>query len=659
MPLSLAVGLRDLWMLENRMDHWSAGEWQSGMKIVLSKIWGKASEQLWVGKSPVVIEEGGLIEEGAKRRANREYIPSDIPYLLWSQAQGYTNKGLIMMKKAQDIVRHAEEQLTWNGDEWGGRESESRSKGTKKYEDTMQQEIACRVASLLKGRSLLLSEWMVYMEHHGLEKESNWLAGIQLAYLNGRIDLTASIAPPSRGGLRRRTASSHCRRCGSVAMKATRCASCGSDACTYCEACLAMGRSRSCALLLRGAHRACPADGALAAPSSGGRQDLAPVDADPMGRWGLSPAQREAASAALRFLEEPPSVGGGSWWRRRKERVTPARFLLWAVTGAGKTEMIFPLLSAVLQRGGRALVATPRRDVVLELAPRIAAVFPDTPPVVLYGGSPERWTAGRLVLATTHQLLRFHQSFDLVIIDELDAFPYHNDPMLAFAAEQSCKPQGKFIYLSATPPVQMQLAVRRGALAHVKVPARYHGHPLPVPTRIEIPPLQQCLRHAKLPVVLRKIIEKSTERGAQLFIFVSRIHQIESLVNRLRQVIPPHIRIEGTSSKDERRAEKVLAFRAGEIQILITTTILERGVTVPRSDVIILDADGSLFDEASLVQMAGRAGRSASDPAGQVTFYSPEWTNAQRGAIRQIRRMNRIARRKGYLHELNTSRARL
>lgn len=72
-------------------------------------------------------------------------------------------------------------------------------------------------------------------------------------------------------------------------------------------------------------------------------------------------------------------------------------------------------------------------------------------------------------------------------------------------------------------------------------------------------------------------------------------------------------------------------------------------MTVPRSDVYILDADSSLFDEASLVQMAGRAGRSSEDPAGRVIFASSQWTLSQKLAVNQIKAMNRIAGKHGYL----------
>ncbi|MNM96529.1 Transcription-repair-coupling factor [compost metagenome] len=316
--------------------------------------------------------------------------------------------------------------------------------------------------------------------------------------------------------------------------------------------------------------------------------------------------------------------------------------------------MIFPLLRYVLDQGGRALVATPRRDVVLELAPRIAKAFPDEPLAVLYGGSTQRWEESRLVLATTHQLLRYHRAFDLVIIDELDAFPYHNDPMLAYAAEHSCKPDGSFIFLSATPPKLLQRAAVSGRLPHAKVPARFHGHPLPVPRHVEAESVERCLNKRRLPSQLLKALRQSVERGAQVFVFVSRIRHIEPLAAVIQAALGSGIPVEGTSSQDVYRSDKVLAFRSGQVRVLLTTTILERGVTVPRSDVFILDADSGLFDEASLVQMAGRAGRSKEDPNGNVIFASSQWTASQRGAIRQIKQMNRIARHNGYLYSSNT-----
>lgn len=484
----------------------------------------------------------------------------------------------------------------------------------------------------MAGRALLAGEVEALLAEVSGDT-GDWRSAAQLGVLLGRLRLEAGLAQPAPGSapgwLRRRAMAPRCRRCGSEARSRTACAACGSAACAYCEACLAMGRSRACTLLLHGAA------GSAVRGTAGG----SPTGA--LGRWGLSAAQSAAAGAALRFLAEPPAGGSAG----------PARFLIWAVTGAGKTEMIFPLLQSILDAGGRVLVAAPRRDVVLELAPRLSKAFPEETVVTLYGGSPDRWKRGSITLATTHQLLRFKRAFDLVVIDEIDAFPYHNDPMLDYAAKGACKIGGKYIYLSATPPTPLQREAAAGRLPHAKVPARFHGHPLPVPQKLKILTVNRCLQEKKLPPLLVRSLSASLSRGAQVFLFVSRIKHIAPILELLRKAIT-NMPIEGTSSIDPERTSKVMAFRNREIRLLVTTTILERGVTVPKSDVFILDADSELFDEAALIQMAGRAGRSKDDPAGRVVFAAPQWTRSQSTAVRQIKAMNRIARKGGYLRSV-------
>ncbi|AIQ76854.1 helicase-related protein [Paenibacillus sp. FSL L8-0323] len=611
LPLSWAVKLRDSFKQRSVMSTWAIKEWGQYINRMLE---AELREEK---------EAGGLWE---------------------SQ---WLNDGIFIWKPNKSSF--GIEQDNKKNERYCGSEKKGFDSGLLEFDSE-------QLLRAVAGRSLLEPEVEALLAEELPELGGCWRQAAQLAHLQGRLLLTAAVgsAPPAAHGARARQlpagagvmmraaarlphilrrgavarrAVSRCLRCGSVPTGRTVCAACGLMGCAYCEACLALGRSRACALLLRSA--ALPAVRCTAA--------LDPAAA--AGRWGLSPAQAGAAGTALGFLAEP---------RKRSASTCPERFLLWAVTGAGKTEMIFPLLEAVLAAGGRALVATPRRDVVLELAPRLARAFPAEDIAVLYGGSADRWVSGRLTLATTHQLLRFHQGFDLVIIDELDAFPYHNDPMLAYAAEQACKVDGSSIYLSATPPQEMQRLVRLGKLPHARVPVRFHGHPLPIPQHLNMPSVLTCLKRGSMPRSLIQNLRKSLNRKAQIFLFVSRIAHIEGLLVLLRRSFPGVV-IEGTSSKDSFRAEKVTAFRNRIISLLVTTTILERGVTVPRSDVFILDADSGLFDEASLVQMAGRAGRSKDDPDGHVVFASPQWSRSQRGAIAQIRTMNIIAHRQGYI----------
>jgi competence protein ComFA len=423
--------------------------------------------------------------------------------------------------------------------------------------------------------------------------------------------------------------------------------------CAYCEECLTMGRIRQCSVIIRG--KPVVKESGDRDLKAGRQERLGTIKEPDWERWGLSPAQREAAGAGVQFLRatmvEGTPQSGQSEQSGLYEKPRPLpRFLIWAVTGAGKTEMIFPMIEHELANNRQVLIATPRKDVVLELAPRLRRAFPEYSVVSLYGGSEERWGRGQVTLATTHQLMRFYQAFDLVIIDELDAYPYHNNPMLIHAAEEVCKRSGRYVLLSATPPTVMQKDAARGTLPNVRVPVRYHRHPLPVPRRLVLPQVDQILKRGQIPGKLKEALADSLRRGAQVFVFVPRIAWVEPLVRLLSRAFPDYA-VKGTSSKDEHRRESVQGFRDRAFSLLVTTTILERGVTVPKSDVFILGADAALFDEASLVQMAGRAGRSKDDPAGRVFFGSKEWTASQLRAIDQIRHMNRLAAGKGYLLE--------
>ena len=50
------------------------------------------------------------------------------------------------------------------------------------------------------------------------------------------------------------------------------------------------------------------------------------------------------------------------------------------------------------------------------------------------------------------------------------------------------------------------------------------------------------------------------------------------------------------------------------IPLLLTTTILERGVTFPNIDVAVIGAEDAIFTESALVQIPGRAGEKQGSP---------------------------------------------
>ncbi len=90
--------------------------------------------------------------------------------------------------------------------------------------------------------------------------------------------------------------------------------------------------------------------------------------------------------------------------------------------------------------------------------------------------------------------------------------------------------------------------------------------------------------------------------------------------------------------------------RAEAYNCLLSTTILERGVTFRDIDVLVLGAEDAVFTESSLVQIAGRVGRHRDYPSGSVCFAHYGYTKAMKRACRQIKRMNQRARKGGLLH---------
>lgn len=126
--------------------------------------------------------------------------------------------------------------------------------------------------------------------------------------------------------------------------------------------------------------------------------------------------------------------------------------LVHAVTGAGKTEMIYQVVAKVINRGGAVCLASPRIDVCLELYKRLQDDFACE--ISLLHGESEPYFRTPLVVATTHQLLKFYQAFDLLIVDEVDAFPYVDNPTLYHAVKNSVKENGLRIFL--TPHLKMK-----------------------------------------------------------------------------------------------------------------------------------------------------------------------------------------------------------
>ncbi|MGN1279510.1 MAG: DEAD/DEAH box helicase [Limosilactobacillus sp.] len=317
--------------------------------------------------------------------------------------------------------------------------------------------------------------------------------------------------------------------------------------------------------------------------------------------------------------------------------------LLWAVTGAGKTEMMFKGLAHALERGERLAVASPRVDVCLELYPRLQAAFQNTSMVLLHGRQEKPYRYAQLTVCTTHQLLRFYHAFDNLIIDEVDAFPFAANAALLFASGQAVKKRGGCLYLTATPGPILLRQVKRGQLTVSYLPLRYHGHLLP---RIHLrlaPTWRRGVQRGRLPESLLGQLRRTLRAHLRFLLFVPHVADLPAVAAVLRDALPQSSFVT-VHAADPERLEKVQGMRDGRYDFLVTTTIMERGVTFPEIDVFVLGADDPVFSSSALVQIAGRAGRSQSRPTGMVCFWIAGQCRRVRAAVRQVDFMNRKGR---------------
>jgi len=308
--------------------------------------------------------------------------------------------------------------------------------------------------------------------------------------------------------------------------------------------------------------------------------------------------------------------------------------LIHAVTGAGKTELVYYTIEYALSKKMNVGFAVPRRDVVIDLFPRISSAFPKAKTVFVIGNH-SKVLNGDIILLTTHQLYRYPNFFDLLIIDEIDAFPFKGDPVLSKFASASVR--GNSILLSATPSKSdVQAMDKKGTVYSMM--ARYHRHPLPVP----------LFKKAQVSMMILGIKELKRLVGLHkpVFFFVPTIQEEESIYPYISKLVKNGALV---NSEIEDKDKKIESFKKGKLSYLLTTSILERGVTVKGLQVIVYHADHVLYTKEALIQIAGRAGRKKDEPEGEVIFIGKEESDGIRQAIEEIKDTNKKARLQGLL----------
>lgn len=111
--------------------------------------------------------------------------------------------------------------------------------------------------------------------------------------------------------------------------------------------------------------------------------------------------------------------------------------------------------------------------------------------------------------------------------------------------------------------------------------------------------------------LIREAVMRELNREGQVFFLHNRVMTIDWMQERLASFVPEaRICMAHGQMPARRLAELMHAFVAGEFDVLLSTTIIESGMDIPRANTILIDR-ADRFGVADLYQLRGRVGRSS------------------------------------------------
>ncbi len=258
----------------------------------------------------------------------------------------------------------------------------------------------------------------------------------------------------------------------------------------------------------------------------------------------LNAAQADAArriSAAIpggADAGDAPADDGAPPGRSRALPQTPRGFLLFGVTGSGKTEVYLHAIAACLARGKGALVLVPEIALTPQLVARFRARFGDDL-AVLHSGLVDAdrhamWTRlrrgeVRVAIGARSALFAPVPDLGLILVDEEhdgsfkqeEGVRYHARDMALLRAHRL---HAAIVLGSATPSLESVDGVRRGRLVELTLPDRAVAEAtLPVVTLVDLRrngagPTGDRL----LSLPLHRAIEQTLAKGEQTILFLNR-----------------------------------------------------------------------------------------------------------------------------------------
>jgi transcription-repair coupling factor (superfamily II helicase) len=225
------------------------------------------------------------------------------------------------------------------------------------------------------------------------------------------------------------------------------------------------------------------------------------------------------------------------------------------------------------------------------------------------------------IIIGTHRLLQPDVQFKelgLLIIDEEQRFGVTHKEFL-----KQMRTEVDVLTLTATPIPRTLYMALTGArdISTISTPPEDR---LPVMTHMGV----------YEPRVVRAAILRELDRGGQVFFVHNRVQTIATIVERLKALVPEGKFAMAHGQMPEGELSRVMdSFTAGEVDVLVSTSIIESGLDIPNANTLIVDR-ADRFGLAQLYQLRGRVGRAAIQ--GYAYFFRPTGRRVTDEALQRL-----------------------
>ena len=304
------------------------------------------------------------------------------------------------------------------------------------------------------------------------------------------------------------------------------------------------------------------------------------------------------------------------------ERPVPMNRLLQGDVGSGKTIVALEAATIAIENGYQAALMAPTEILAVQhflAAQRVFARAGYAVALLISGLKPAEKKAARERVRTgaaqfvvgTHALIEEDVKFarlGLAVVDEQHRFGVmQRKQLIEKGAGEGASPH--VLVMTATPIPRTLALTLYGDLDTSVIDEMPPGR-MPVETR--------CTSEEHLPGVW-DFLRRQVEAGRQAYIVYPVIEESKQELKaamveyeRLAKSVFPKLRLGLLHGRmrSEEKEDVMERFRRGEVQVLVSTTVIEVGVDVPNATVMVIE-HADRFGLAQLHQLRGRIGRGA------------------------------------------------